>query len=161
MMKICDNCLKKVECEYNEKETTVEINNKKIKYLKKYYICDECGNEFLDDLYDYDVETVNNELRKINNIITKEEIEEILKKYNIGKKPFSIVLGLGEINVIRYLKGSNPTKEISDLLKNILNNPFLYELYLICNKDKISEVAYKKSLGKTKQLELNNSKCIM
>jgi len=158
MKKFCDNCLKKVDCVYKEKETIIEIDNKKIKYIKKYYICNECNNEFLDDLYDYDVETVNNELRKINNIITKEEIEEILKKYNIGKKPFSIVLGLGEINVIRYLNGSNPTKEISDLLKNVLNNPFLYELYLTGNKDKISEIAYKKSLGKTKQIELTNEK---
>lgn len=157
MIKFCDKCMEKVECIYNEKEVTIKINDNEIKYLKKYYVCKECKNEFLDDYYDYDVETVNNELRKINNIITPEEIEEILKKYDIGKKPLSIILGLGEVNIIRYLNGSNPTKEISDLLKKILINPFLYELYLQAAKDKIAEVAYKKSLGKTKQLELNNS----
>lgn len=160
MKKFCDKCLKEVECTYHEKETELIIDNNKINYLKKYYVCNECENAFLDDLHDYDIETVNNELRKINNIITTEEIEEILKKYNIGKKPLSIVLGLGEVNILRYLNGSNPTKEISELLKMVLNKPFLYELYLLNSKDNISEIAYKKSLGRTKQIELTeeNSK---
>ena len=160
MIKFCDNCLKDVECTYNEKITEIEINNVKIKYLKKYYICSECNSEFLDDLFDYDTQVVNNELRKHYDIITTDEINEILTKYNIGKKPLSLVLGLGEVNIIRYLDGANPTREISDLLKNILNSPLLFELYLYGNKDKISETAYKKSLGKTKQLELvdNHSK---
>ena len=158
MKKFCDNCLKIVECNYNEKDTTIDIDNKSITYLKKYYICDECGSEFLDDLYDYDIETVNDKLRELENIITTSEIKEISNKYNIGKKPLSLILGMGEVNIIRYLNGYNPTKEISDLLKNVLNNPFLFELYLMVNKDKISEIAYKKSLSKTKQLEFVNEK---
>lgn len=158
MKKFCDYCLQDVDCNYCEKETEIEIRNKKIKYLKKYYICSKCNHEFLDDLYDYDIETVNNKLREENNIITTSEIEELIEKYGIGKKPLSLILGLGEINIIRYLNGSNPTREISNLLKAILNNPFIYEMYLTVNKDKISESTYKKSLGKTKQLELLNSK---
>lgn len=55
---------------------------------------------------------------------------------------------------MRYLSGQNPTKDNSDLLKNILSNLFLYEIFLETNKDKITDVAYKKSLGKTKQIEL-------
>lgn len=156
MRRFCENCLKEVDCTYHEKEVEIEIENNKIEYLKKYYICNECHEEFLDDLYDYDVETVNNELRKKNHIITTDEIGEILEKYNIGKKPLSLILDIGEINIIRYLNGINPTREISDLLKGILENPFLYELYLKCNKDRITEIAYKKSLSKTVQLELVN-----
>lgn len=58
------------------------------------------------------------------------------------------------------MEGQNPTKTNSELLKNILNNPLLYEMYLEVNKDKITNIAYKKSLGKTKQLEMldENSK---
>lgn len=160
MIRFCDNCLKDVKCTYNEKEKEIEVDNIKVKYLKKYYVCSECNKEFLDDLADYDTQAVNNELRKHYDIITTDEINEILNKYSIGKKPLSIVLGLGEVNILRYLNGSNPTKEISNLLKMVLNNPFLYELYLINSKDNISEVAYEKSLGKTKQIELSkeNSK---
>ena len=102
MKKFCDYCLQDVDCNYCEKETEIEIENKKIKYLKKYYICSKCNHKFLDDLYDYDVETVNNKLREENNIITTSEIEELIDKYAIGKKPLSLILGLGEINIIRY-----------------------------------------------------------
>lgn len=154
--KFCDKCLKEVNCEYKEMVVTEILSGKQVKYLKKYYTCLECGNDFYDDLIDYNIEAANTQLRKINNIITIDEIKEILEKYDIGKKPISVILGLGKITITRYLNGQNPTKENSDFLKEILVNPNLYELYLITNKDKITELAYKKSLGKTKQLELTS-----
>ena len=159
-MKYCDYCLKNVNCDLKEREKIVEYENKKIKYLEKYYVCKECGKDFYDDLYDYNIMTINNMFRIQNDIITIEEIEKITKKYAIGKKPLSLVLGLGEVTITRYLDGQNPTKENSILLKGILDNPFLYEMYLEVNKDKISPIAYRKTLGKAKQEELssNNSK---
>ena len=54
-------------------------------------------------------------------IITIEEILEILEKYNIGKKPLSLVLGWGEVTIIRYLDGSIPDKLHSDVLFSIKN----------------------------------------
>lgn len=158
MKKFCEYCLKEVNCKYYEKEKKLLVDNKTIKYLEKYYICEECKNKFYDDLHDYNVHTINNELRKLNNIITIDEIKNIMKKYNIGKKPLSLVLGLGEITITRYLEGRNPHKENSELLKSIDNNPLLYEMYLITNKDLITPVAFKKSLGKTKQIELVKEK---
>ena len=154
MKKFCEYCLKEVNCKYYEKEKKLLVDNKTIKYLEKYYICEECKNKFYDDLHDYNVHTINNELRKLNNIITIDEIKNIMKKYNIGKKPLSLVLGLGEITITRYLEGRNPHKENSELLKSIDNNPLLYEMYLITNKDLITPVAFKKSLGKTKKIFL-------
>ena len=160
MKKFCDNCLKEVKCEYKERNKELKYKDKIVYYLEKYYVCSECKSEFYDDLYDYNIRTGNNELKKAFEIITIDEIKNILEKYNIGKKPFSLILGLGEITITRYLEGQNPTKEISDLLKNISKNPILYEMYLEANKDKITSVAYKKTLGKAKQIELltGNSK---
>ena len=155
MKKFCGHCFKEVECTYNERIKEFEYDNNKFSFLEKYYVCDECHEEFYDDLNDYNVITANNEMRKAYGTITISEIEEIIEKYNIGKKPLSLILGLGEITITRYLDGQNPTKENSELLKNIKDNPCLYELYLLGNKDKITEVAFKKSLGKTKQLQMN------
>ena len=155
MKKFCGHCFKEVECTYNERIKEFEYNNKNFKFLEKYYICNECHGEFYDDLNDYNVITANNEMRKAYGTITISSIEEIMEKYNIGKKPLSLILGLGEITITRYLDGQNPTKENSELLKSIKDNPCLYELYLLGNKDKITEIAFKKSLGKTKQLEMN------
>ena len=157
-MKYCDYCLKDVDCEYKERNKVEIIDDIRVEFLEKYYICPECGNEFYGDLHDYNIQTVNEKLRKSKEIITTKEIEKIIEKYNIGKKPLSLVLGLGEVTITRYLDGQNPTRENSEFLKNILNNPFLFEMYLLVNKDKISAVAYKKSMGKTKQEELTSSK---
>ena len=160
MIKYCDYCLKEVNCEYKEQNKIEKIDDIEIEYLEKYYVCSECGNEFYGDLYDYNITIANEKLREKTGLITIKEIEKILDKYSIGKKPLSLVLGLGEITITRYLDGQNPTKDNSELLKSILNNPLLFEMYLLANKDKITSVAYKKSMGKTKQEELSilNSK---
>ncbi len=153
----CDYCLDYRNGKYEEKIIKEIIDGIEIEYLEKYYICDTCGNKFYGDLYDYNVSTANEKLREKTGIITVKEIEKIMKKYSIGKKPLSLVLGLGEVTIIRYLDGQNPTKDNSDLLKRVLYNPFLFEMFLLANKDKISSVAYKKSMGKTKQEELTDS----
>ncbi len=88
-----------------------------------------------------------------NNLIEVPAIKSILEKYNIGKKPLSNLLGLGEVTVIRYLEGQRPSHDNSNLLKEILTNPFLYELFLLQRKDKITATALKKSLIKTKEEE--------
>ena len=67
-------------------------------------------------------------------VITKKEIEEILIKYNIGKKPLSLVLGWGEVTIIRYLDGNIPDKLHSNVLFSIKNNPNLLLEYLEKNK---------------------------
>lgn len=154
----CDYCLDYRNGKYEEKIIKEIIDGVEIEYLEKYYICDTCGNKFYGDLFDYNVSTANEKLREKTGTITIDEIKKIMEKYSIGKKPLSLVLGLGEITITRYLNGQNPTKENSEFLKNILNNPFLFEMYLIVNKDKISPVAYKKSMGKAKQEELTSNK---
>ena len=159
-MQFCSNCLEDSNCSYNEKMINKVIDGVNIEYLEKYYICDSCGCKIYGDLLDYNTSEINKKLREKTDLISISEIEQICDKYSIGKKPLSLILGLGEITITRYIDGQNPTKENSELLKNILNNPLLYEMYLFANRDKITKIAYKKSLGKTKQEELksNNSK---
>lgn len=78
-------------------------------------------------------------------LISKDEIYELLKKYSIGKKPLSRLLGWGETTVIRYTEGDVPTQEYSDRLFYLLNNPVFYYEVLINNRDKITKVAFEKS----------------
>ena len=154
----CFNCNDYMPVHYEELMKKETIGENTIEYLEKHYICEKCGDILYGDLLDYNTHTANNELRKKTGLITVGEINEIMEKYSIGKKPLSLVLGLGEITLTRYLEGKNPTKANSDLLKMVLNNPLLYEMFLEVNKNKITKVAYKKSLGKAKQLELENEK---
>ena len=85
-------------------------------------------------------------------VISIKEINEIIEKYNIGKRPLSIILGFGEITITRYLDGYPITKQKSDVLKEILNSPEEFLKYLEKNKDDISNIAYAKSKRSVEKL---------
>jgi hypothetical protein len=76
---------------------------------------------------------------------TKEQLVQIMEQYNIGKKPLSKLLGWGETTVINQLKGALPGREFAEKINDIWENPYLFSEILEKNKDKITEVAYKKA----------------
>lgn len=94
-------------------------------------------------------------------IITKVEIEEILEKYQIGKKPLSLVLGWGEVTIIRYLEGRVPDQFHSKILMEIKNNYLEFARYLEKNKDLITPLAYKKAISKIMELKLEEDNSLI
>lgn len=152
----CYSCGKTGVCEYKEEIKKDRISGIEIEYLEKYYECPNCGNKMDDDMYDFNVASANDALRKKTGLIRVCEIEEIIDKYDISQKNLSVVLGFGEIQISRYLKSGNPNKKHSDILKSIKDNPFIFEGYLLNAKEILDEKAYKKSMSKVKQLELTN-----
>lgn len=155
MKKRCDFCNGLLET--REKMEYKIIDNIQIEHLYKYLYCPNCNEEIYDeDLFNENVKEVNTKLRINSGLITADEIRQIGEKYNIGNKSLSLILGFGEIQIDRYLKSGNPSKEHSEIMKLVLNNPFVFEMYLYCNKNKISRNVYKKSISKTKQIQLAN-----
>ena len=149
----CGNCNEYREYEIKEVNKEVSINNQLIKFKGKEAYCVHCNEEIdVDEVMDYNNKKFQEAYKTLNDIITKEEIEMIMDKYNIGKRPLSLVLGLGEVTIARYFEGYIPSKENSRILKEVLNNPMKYYLYLQSNKNKISNVAYKKTLSKIEMI---------
>ncbi len=151
----CEICNELVEYKIKKRIKEEIINNKIVLFNEFYAICKKCNNEvYVEKLYDQNMLEYSEKVKEINGVITIKEIEKILNKYAIGKKPLSLVLGWGEVTIIRYLEGSTPEKAYSDILKKVLEDPnTLYE-YLEKNKDLITKVAYKKTLGKIMELKL-------
>lgn len=83
--------------------------------------------------------------KRIDTVITSEEIISILRRYNIGKKPLARLLGWGETTILRYIEGDIPTTEYSKKLISILEEPEYYYETLEHNQDLITGVAYRKS----------------
>lgn len=77
--------------------------------------------------------------------ISREEILQILDKYNIGRKPLSLLLGWGQTTILRYLGGITPTAEYSKELFHILRDPSYYLDVLNANRERITELAFRKS----------------
>lgn len=163
---------KKIYCEKCNKERNyviienieyeVNFENENIKYVGKKAICDCCQHEvFVDEVEAYNQQMFEKSYKKQLKIISTEEIDEITKKYNIGKKPLSLILGLGEATISRYYNGYIPSTKISKLLRKIKNEPETLYSYITMNKEKISEIAYQKvkdRLDTILNIKDNNSK---
>ena len=124
-----------------------------IEYEGKVAKCPKCGEEIFNDYVNKYNQSKMQEKYKIEyEIIKKEEIEQILKQYNIGKRPLSLLLNFGEITITRYLDGYVPTPKNSKILKEILYSPSDYYSILQMNKNNIKDTAFKKSEEATKKL---------
>lgn len=140
-------------CIYCDTEVTYELRNELIKMnIKGYDIeftaevpyCTECGEQMHINKYsDKIIQQANEIYREEVGIIKVSEIQELLDKYNIGKKPLAKLLGWGEATIIRYLEGETPSIEYSNRLKQLINVMNMKELYKK-GKDKLTPVAQRK-----------------
>ncbi len=159
MESYCKVCQELVSYDTEEEMVKEDVMGEEINYSKRYDVCRKCGNRFYsEETYNQNVINSSNALREKNSIITTTQIEEILKKYNIGKKPLSLVLGWGEITIIRYLDGQMPERVYSDILFKILEDPKELLKYVEKNKELITSVAYKKVVGRIAEIRLEEDR---
>lgn len=118
----CENCDTIVTYIIKDKLENDHLNGVDIEYIAKYAYCDICNTEiYIEKIDDINIATMYNIYREKANIISIDEIETILKKYNIGASRLSILLGWDKYTIPNYLNGKVPSKYNSDKLKNILN----------------------------------------
>ncbi|MEG0022512.1 MAG: DUF4065 domain-containing protein [Bacilli bacterium] len=143
----CEECRDDVY--YIEKESYIDSKLKGVNYnyYGKMAFCEKCNAEvFVSEITDYNLNQLYNEFRRVNNIISLEKILEIPQKYNIGKRPLSLLLGWGEQTFSRYCDGDMPTKQYSMILDKIYDEPSYYLELLENNKDTLkSKSTYEKS----------------
>lgn len=152
LKEFCENCNDIVELKLKEEIDEQEIKGKKYKYLKLIGYCNKCGNIVTaNEIVDENLKRIDESYRTEENIITKEEINEILKKYKIGKKPLSKLLGWGEVTLTRYINGDMPTKPYSDELYKVLKDSNYMLEILEKNKSNITESAYITTLNTIKE----------
>lgn len=107
--------------------------------------CNECGSEiFVSDIRDHNLRILDKAYREKEGLITVLEMKIILEKYDIGKRPLSLLLGWGEVTLTRYLDGNIPTKQYSDILKRVLDDPKYMRVLLEKNKSNVTENPYKR-----------------
>lgn len=142
----CSECRKLSTYKYKKIMHIHSIGGKKYKFYTTCAICDNCKAEMgFPELIKIHNSEVSFQYRKIENLIQNDEIEMLMKIYNIGKAPLSLALGFGEITITRYLMGMYPSKEYSDRIKKALSNPKFMMECLDKNREKIGETAYSKA----------------
>jgi len=148
MKGFCEKCRDTVECNVKMTDKEKAIKGRTVKYVGKVAYCDECKEEiFVPEIRDYNLRDLDAAYREVENLIRVEDIEKILEKYDIGKRPLSLLLGWGEGTLTRYVDGDTPSKPYSDMLKRILEDKDYYREILEQNKDNISSSAFRKSMA--------------
>ena len=114
-------------------------------YLEQTAYCSECGEEiYVPEINDINVQAREDAYRKASRLITVTEVNEILKKYNIGAGPLAKLLGFGDVTINRYLSGQIPSREHSEKLLELRASHRIMEEYLESGKEQITNVAYQK-----------------
>ena len=155
----CEECRNEVEYSTKSIPMTASIKGKQYSYTGTEARCKECGSAvYVPEIIDTNLRALYDEYRKENNIIPLDEINEIPTKYAIGKRPLSLLLGWGEQTFSRFADGDIPSKQYSDTLQRIYNDPEYYLQLLISNKNNLkSALSYEKSYKAIQELLLKSN----
>ncbi len=143
----CEECRNDVNYRVESVQMNGTLRGETYNYLGKIAYCDDCNSEiYVDEINDYNLKALYDKFREKHGIVSLEVILKIPGKYAIGKRPLSILLGWGEQTFSRYCEGDVPTRQYSDILKKIYEEPKYYEQILEENKGNLkTEATYKKS----------------
>lgn len=143
----CEECRNDVNFIISEKKMEGTIKGEKYSYTGKEAFCVDCGTEiYVAEVNDFNLKALYDVYRERNNVISLELILAIPEKYAIGKRPLSLLLGWGEQTFSRYCDGDMPTKQYSEILQKIYDDPSYYSKILEENKGNLkTAVSYEKS----------------
>lgn len=143
----CETCRNKTEYTASNTHMKASLKGKVYEYDGQEARCNICGSPvYVPKIIDANLESLYAEYRKDAGLISLEQIREIPKKYAIGKRPLSLLLGWGEVTYTRYMDGDVPTRQYSDILLRIYNEPQYYSDLLEAHKNRLpSQYTYKKS----------------
>ena len=143
----CEECRTDVEYTTASVPMTGTIKGKEYHYTGTEARCADCGNlVFVPEISDDNLRSLYNVFREENGIVSLDVICAIPEKYDIGKRPLSLLLGWGELTFSRYCDGDIPTRQYSDILQRIYNEPQFYSELLEANKANLkSQRTYEKT----------------
>ena len=143
----CEECRNDVEYTTTSVPMTGRIKGKEYHYTGTEARCADCGSlVFVPEISDDNLRSLYNVFREENGIVSLDVICAIPEKYDIGKRPLSLLLGWGELTFSRYCDGDIPTRQYSDILQRIYNEPQFYSELLEANKANLkSQRTYEKT----------------
>ncbi len=153
MCPICGVGTIKVE----RKPETFEYKGKTLTLELTVYSCDVCGEDFFDDEeMRKHQKTIKDFQRRVDGLLTSEEIKQIREKYGLSQRELARILGVAEKSIAKYEAGFvAQSKAMDNLLRIIREFPEVLE-FLKKPKKKIKTLAkvidfekYKAEKGKT------------
>ena len=150
----CEKCSNFAEYEVTNIRKKGTLKGIEYEYNGKEARCKVCGElVYVPFVHDFNLRALHNEFRRKNGIITMDKIYGLLDRYNIGRRPLSLLLGWGEQTYSRYCEGEVPKKEYSDILLKLYEDPREFNRLLESNKQALgSDLTYRKASKAVKNL---------
>ena len=162
MRGFCTNCKKEGDYLVIKNLSQKIVKGYEIEYEKKEAICSECQQLVLvEEIHEENVEAAKKAYQDRVSNEAIELIQTIMSKYNVGKRPLSLLLDWGELTITRYLKGMIPKKEYLNFLKEICDDVHKFEEMLQRNQSKITKTAYQKCLSRVESLLLEENSIVI
>ncbi len=150
----CTECRKETKYILQKRDIFKTVRGKPYRFKITVAICTKCGAEMSPPgLIDKNVHEVDEQFRSAEDIISVNNIEKLMKIYNLDKASLSLSLGFDDNTVARYMLGQIPSKENSEIMRNALSSPAVMKDCLIRNKDKIDDGAYKTAMVSLSQID--------
>lgn len=154
----CPTCMKTVHFKTIKRMMLVSYEGKRYRYATKRAICDCCGCEATYPPYQEESgRNFNEAVRMQEGLVSLEVILEVPRRYDIGKRPLSRVLGLGEHTYAQLMEGQAPNRTHSDLIARAYDDPGYYLALLEKRKDGIGERTYQRSKKATQRFMKQHS----
>lgn len=130
----------------------VDVKGTLIEY-EEYYLVNEKGEE----IFDRDVEIENDKrlydiYKQQQKLLTTFEIKKIRQKYGLTQKEYALVIGVGEVTVHRFEKGSIQTEAVDSIMR-LSDDPDNMSFLLLQNRQKVGETLYHTLLERIKELQ--------
>jgi len=139
----CDICNSKETYVKNHKHEYV-IKGEIIKFDAERRFCLKCNNLVYDEVLDNNVSKYAIELYNKKYGITKEQIINLRKKYNLSQSTFAKIIGCAKKTLISYEKGTSIPNDIYLItLRTLMDNPDILINMVNSNMDRYDLKEYK------------------
>lgn len=127
-----------------KEETTAIFRGEQYNYTYSCYECNITKERFTTgELDEENVSQIYNQYRKKYNIPSPREIEAMIDRYGISIAKMTIILGFGDNQITRYIKGEVPNRANGTTL-SVIKDINVFEKYVDNAKLLLGEKAYKK-----------------
>lgn len=161
---LCPECGRKVAVKVCKQTVTSTIRKEEVEYVCHIGICPECGAEVPVKEFESERAVIPAQRYcRSHNLVTLNEINEVIRIYDVDKRQLPFIMSVGEHTLERYMKGQIPNTSNSALLKSFLSNYINFEniYYENCEDPRITDNTRRKverSLERIRRLNSVSSK---
>ena len=140
----CEECGTVGTSRVVERDEVWPVKGKEITIHTTSRICDQCGEKVFDrELDDASFHKAFDAYRQGHGVIAPNEIVRLRERYGLTQRSLAALLGLGEVTIHRYEKGSLPDEAHNKLLQ-LMDDARLMRVVFEANQSRLSPPAVRR-----------------